>query len=133
MPAERFSKDFKDVSLSFKSNPINFDLLTIKNENAIARAIRNLVLTYPGERLFNYNLGSRISRSLFDNIDPISANSIKNQIEFTINQYEPRVSLVKTVVTPDYDNNNFDVELIYNIIGIDVPAQKLSFALRPTR
>lgn len=133
MPAERISKEFKDISLSMKVNPINFDLLTIKNETAIARSIRNLVLTYPGERFFDATLGSKISRALFENIDPISANTIKSEIEYTIRTYEERVELQSVDVYPDYDNNNFNVEIVYKIVGIDVPAQKLSFALQPTR
>ena len=81
MPIERVSKGFKDISSSFQISPINFDLVTIKNETAIARSVRNLVLTLPGERFFNQNLGSRISDSLFENIDEITAGIIKNEIE----------------------------------------------------
>lgn len=133
MPVERVSKDFKDLSMSFQVNPINYDLIAVKNETAIARSIRNLVLTYPGERFFNENLGSKVSRSLFENIDEISASAIKDEIENTINNYEPRVELIDVIVDPDYDNNNFNVTVNYYIIGIDVLPQQLSFALQPTR
>ena len=133
MPVERVSKGFKDLSMSFQVNPINYDLIALKNESAIARSIRNLVLTYPGERFFNENLGSKVSRSLFENIDEISASVIKDEIENTINNYEPRVDLIDVIVDPDYDNNNFNVTVNYYIIGIDVLPQQLSFALQPTR
>lgn len=133
MPVERLSKDFKDLSMSFQVNPINYDLIALKNENAIARSIRNLVLTYPGEKFFNENLGSKVSRSLFENIDEVSASVIKDEIESTINNYEPRVDLIDVIVDPDYDNNNFNVTVNYYIIGIDVLPQQLSFALQPTR
>jgi len=133
MPVERVSKGFKDLSMSFQVNPVNYDLISLKNETAIARSIRNLVLTYPGERFFNQNLGSNIGRSLFENIDDFSASTIKDEIENTINNYEPRVSLVDVVVDPDYDNLNFNVTITYNIIGIDVLPQQLAFALQPTR
>jgi len=133
MPVERLSKDFKDLSMSFQVNPINYDLIALKNENAIARSIRNLVLTYPGERFFNENLGSKVSRSLFENIDEVSASVIKDEIESTINNYEPRVDLIDVIVDPDYDNNNFNVTVNYYIIGIDVLPQQLSFVLQPTR
>lgn len=133
MPVERVTKGFKDLSMSFQVNPINYDLISLKNETAIARSIRNLVLTYPGERFFNQNLGSNIGRSLFENIDDFSASTIKDEIENTINNYEPRVSLVDVVVDPDYDNLNFNVTITYNIIGIDVLPQQLAFALQPTR
>lgn len=133
MPIERLSKEFKDLSMSFQVNPINYDIIAIKNETAIARSIRNLVLTYPGERFFNQNLGSKVSRSLFENIDDLSASTIKDEIENTINNYEPRVNLIDVIVDPDYDNNNFNVTINYYIIGIDVLPQQLSFALQPTR
>jgi len=133
MPVERISKGFKDLSLSFKLNPINLDLIAIKNETAIARSIRNLVLTYPGERFFNPYLGSKVSRSLFENMDVGTASIIKEEIQLTIENYEPRVKLIKVDCIPDYDNNNYNVTVTYNIIGIDLDPQQLSFALQPTR
>ena len=133
MPVERVSKGFKDISMSFQVNPINYDLIGLKNESAIARSVRNLVLTYPGERFFNQNLGSKVSRSLFENIDEISASVIKDEIENTIRNYEPRVDLIDVIVNPDYDNNNFNVTINYFIVGIDALPQQLSFALQPTR
>ena len=133
MPLERVSKGFKDISMSFEANPLNNDLIGVKNDTAIARSIRNLVLTTPGERFFNPNLGSRVSESLFDNVDEISAAAIKDEIEETIINYEPRVKLQSVKVNPDYDNHTFDVTLIYDIIGIDALPQQLNFALQSTR
>ena len=133
MPLERVSKGFKDISMSFEANPLNNDLIGVKNDTAIARSIRNLVLTNPGERFFNPNLGSRVYESLFDNVDEISASSIKDEIEETIINYEPRVKLKDIRVKPDFDNYTFDVTLIYDIIGIDALPQQLNFALQSTR
>jgi phage baseplate assembly protein W len=133
MPLERVSKGFKDLSMTFQVNPINYDLIALKNETAIARSIRNLVLTYPGERFFNENLGSKVSRSLFENIDEISASVIKDEIENTIRNYEPRVNLIEVIVSPNYDSLEFNVTINYRIVGIDVLPQQLSFALQPTR
>jgi len=133
VPIERVSKGFKDISSSFQISPINFDLVAIKNETAIARSVRNLVLTLPGERFFNQNLGSRISDSLFENIDEITAGIIKDEIETTIQNYEPRVDLISVEVLPNYDEYSFDVNITYNIVGIDVLPQQLTFALEQTR
>ncbi len=133
MPLERTSKGFKDLSMTFQVNPLNYDIIVLKNESAIARSVRNLVLTQPGERFFNQNLGSRISASLFENIDEISASIIRDEIENTINTYEPRVNLISVIVSPNYDNNEFNVTVQYKIVGIDVLPQQLSFALQPTR
>jgi phage baseplate assembly protein W len=133
MPAERISKTFKDISLSFQVNPLNYDLIAIKNETSIARSIRNLVLTQPGERFFNQNISSRVNQSLFENIDNISASILKDEIENTIKNYEPRVDLINIEINPNYDNNEFNVTIKYYIVGVDVLPQQLSFALQPTR
>ena len=133
MPVERISRGFKDLSMSFQVNPINSDLIATKNETAIARSVRNLVITRPGERFFNPNLGSKVYETLFDNMDEISASIIQDEIRDTIDNYEPRVELIEVIVDPDYDNNDFDVVIKYNIIGIDALPQQLAFALQSTR
>ena len=96
MPVERVSKGFKDISSSLKVNPLSEDIIAIKNETAIARSIRNLVLTQQGERFFN----------------PI---------------------LTEVNVLPDHDTGEFNVTIEYEIVGIDLLPQELSFALQPTR
>ena len=133
MPVEKVSRGFKDISMSFEINPISNDIIGIKNETAIARSIRNLVLTTPGERFFNEDLGSRVSEVLFDNLDEISASSIRDEIEETIIKFEPRVKLKDVLVKPNYDNHEFDVTVIYDVIGIEALPQQLNFALQSTR
>ena len=127
------SRSFKDISLSFQVSPLTYDLIAIKNENAISRSIRNLVLTNRGERFFNNNLGSRINSLLFESLDDITASSIRDEIENVINNYEPRVELISVDAVPNYDEGELNVTIQYYIIGIDAQPQQLSFALQPTR
>jgi phage baseplate assembly protein W len=133
MPVERVSKGFKDLSMSFQVNPLNYDIIAVKNETAISRSIRNLIFTLRGERFFNPSLGSGVSKLLFENIDEITASILKDEIKSTIDIYEPRVDLISVDVYPNYDNNEFYATITYNIVGIDVLPQQLSFALHPTR
>tara|TARA_R100001443_G_scaffold29948_1_gene43353 strand:+ start:2627 stop:3028 length:402 start_codon:yes stop_codon:yes gene_type:complete len=133
VPLERVSQSFKDISASFQANPLNNDLVVLKNANAIARSIRNIISTSPGEKFFDPDFGSNVTKLLFENIDDISAISIRDEIENSINNYEPRVRLLSVETFPDYDNNAFDCRLTYRIIGIDIPPQQLEFVLLPTR
>ena len=133
MPVERISRGFKDISMSFEVNPITDDIIGVKNDTAIARSIRNLVLTTPGERFFNPKLGSEVSEILFDTVDDISAAVIRDEIEQTIIKFEPRVKLEDVKVKGDFDNNQFNVTITYDVIGIDALPQQLNFALQPTR
>jgi len=133
MPLERVSQGFKDISMSFQSNPLSSDLIALKNETAIARSIRNIVFTIPGEKIFNENFGSKVSKVLFENVDDISASIIQDEIENSILNYEPRVELIEVKTDPDYDNNEYNVTIIYRVVGVDVLIQQLEFVLQPTR
>ena len=133
MPVERLSRGFKDLSASFQTSPLNNDLIALKNESAIARSVRNLVLTIQGERPFQPVLGTGVSRLLFENMDKLTASAIRSEIRNTIENYEPRVEINEILVEPDFEGNAMHVTLQYFIIGIDVPEQELTFALEPTR
>ncbi len=133
MPAQRVSKGFKDLSMSFKFNPLSGDLIALKNENAIARSVRNIVLTTPGEKIHDPYFGSNVNALLFENVDEISAVAIRDEIENSLKNYEPRIVLEEILVDPDYDMNQFDVTITYRIVGIDVPPTQLEFALLPSR
>ena len=133
MPLERVKQGYKDLSMSFKSNPLTDDLIGLKNESAIARSVKNLVFTQKGEKFFDPSFGSKISASLFENIDEVTAISIQNDIEYMINTHEPRVNVLNVNALPNFDNNQFDVVIVYNIKGSDTPPQELEFVLLPSR
>ena len=133
MPLERVSQGFKDISMTFQANPLNEDLIALKNANAIARSVRNIVFTTPGEKFYEPSFGSRITESLFENIDEITASVIIDEIRESIENYEPRVELIDVKAFPNYDNNAFDVTIVYEIVGIEIPAQELQFVLQSSR
>ena len=133
MPLERVSQGFKDLSASFQVNPLNYDLIVLKNVDAINRSIRNLILTIPGERPFQPDVGCSVTNLLFERFDDLTANQIRSEIERTINNYEPRVKLDRVDVSANLDDHEFDVSIRYFIIGANARTQQLSFALQPTR
>ena len=136
MPLERVNNGFKDLSMSFQANPLTKDLIALKNENAIARSLKNIVFTLPGEKFFNPEFGSRITASLFENINDVTASIIVDEIISSVERFEPRVQLLKpdgVRAFPNFDNNTFDVLIGYEIIGADVPPQQLEFVLESNR
>ena len=133
MPQQRVKRKFKDISMSFETNPLNDDLVSLSDTSAIARSIRNIVFTQPGEKFFNPDFGSRISESLFENVDEVSALAIEDEIKSSIINFEPRVNLSFVNVNPNPDDNEMNVTIEYEITGIDIPPQQLEFVLLPTR
>jgi phage baseplate assembly protein W len=119
--------------MTFQANPLNDDLIAIKNESAIARSIRNIVFTLPGEKFFNASFGSRITESLFDNIDDITSTIIVDEITESIERYEERVKLTDVKADPDFENNSFNLTIEYLVIGTEIPPQELQFVLQSSR
>ena len=133
MAIKRISRAFKDISLSFEPHPVTKDLPSLTNQSAITRSIRNLVQTIPNERFFNPLLGSSVRSSLFEFVDFGTASVIRDQIINVVSNYEPRVSDVQVEVNPQPDTNEFEVTVVFDIIGQEVPTQQFSFILEATR
>ena len=133
MATRRVSRAFKDISFSFDPHPVTKDLPVLINERAIIRSVRNLVETIPTERFFNSDLGSDIRRSLFEFVDIATSRVIEDQIKETIQFYEDRVENLVVQVDPRPDDNSFDVNVYFDIVGQDFPPQSFSFILEATR
>ena len=130
---QRQSRAFKDISLSFKKHPVTNDIISLTNENAIKRSVRNLVETINEERFFNPLIGSRVKESLFEQADNALLTTIKTQIETSINNFEPRVALTDVSCVHPPDTNNLEVSVSYDIIGQEAQPQEITFILQSTR
>ena len=133
MAIKRISRAFKDISLSFEPHPVTNDLPILKNESAIKRSVRNIVQTIPTEKFFNPLFGSDVYASLFEFIDFGTAATIQSQIEISLDNFEPRIENVEVEVNHQPDDNSFEVNVIYDIVGQEFPVQEYSFILESTR
>jgi phage baseplate assembly protein W len=133
MAIEGISRAFKDINLSFNAHPVTKDITVLKNENAIKRSVRNIVNTIPRERFFNPTLGSDVRSSLFNFVDYGTASVIQKQIQIAIENFEPRVDNLQINVFPRPDSNEFEVNIIFDIIGQQFPTQEFTFLLEATR
>ena len=133
MAIQRRSRAFKDISLSFSPHPVTKAIPVLTNERAIARSVRNLVETIPTERFFNPLIGTDVRESLFDHFTRTTTYVIEDQIRETINNFEPRVTNVNVEVIGKPDDNEMEIKILFDIIGLAVPTQSFSFILEPTR
>ena len=133
MPLNKISRGFKDISLSFLRHPITNDLVALKNEDAIKRAVQNLVRTKVGEVFFNDSVGTRLTGALFELASSDLVDPLQTEIETVIDNFEPRVNLKNVVVRSRSDVNTLDVTISYDIVGLSLPTQIINFILEPTR
>jgi phage baseplate assembly protein W len=127
------SRGFRDINITFGKHPVTDDLLVVKDFNAIKNSITNLLLTVRGERFFNPNIGSKIYDLLFEPMDFITSESLKSEIKYTIRAFEPRVNLKNVLVNEDYDNNAYDIEIEYSVIGLPEKTDTIQLTLERTR
>ena len=133
MAIQRKSRAFKDISLSFIPHPVTKDVPVLSNERAIVRSVRNLVETIPSERFFNSLLGTGVRDSLFEMFSIETVTIIEDQVRNTVLNFEPRVENVGVQVDASPDENEIEVVVFFDIIGLEVPTQSFSFILEPTR
>ena len=124
---------FKDLSITFKKHPVSDDLVVVKDKAAIVQAITALLLTNKGERPFQPDLGCDIRRSLFEPLDYATSGLIRSQILDVLGKYEPRIEVDDIRVSPDEQNNGYDVELYFAIVGRNDEVIAVEFFLERTR
>ena len=124
------SRSFRDVALSFSRNPLTGDINILKDENAIKSAVKNILLTKPGEKLFEPNFGSSVTDLLFEPFDFIVKDQMEDEIRASLELYEPRIELEEVNVNWVESSYEIEVTIQYRIIGEPL-IREISFLLEP--
>ena len=127
------SRAFKDINLSFKRHPVTNDVVTIRDEDAIKRSVKNIIFTILGEKPFQPNFGSVINESLFELNTSLNEVRIVDEIKTSLALYEPRISNINATVSIYPDSNEMNATVQYDIIGIPAPTQEVDVLLFPAR
>jgi len=127
------SRAFKDINLSFKRHPVTNDVVTIRDEDAIKRSVRNIIFTILGEKPFEPDFGSTINESLFDLSTSLNEIRIADDITASLKRYEPRISDINVTVSLYPDSNEMNATVQYEIVGLPTPPQEVEVLLFPAR
>ena len=127
------SRTFKDINLSFKRHPVTNDVVSINDEDAIKRSIKNIIFTILGEKPFQPLFGSVINESLFELSTTLSEMKVSDEITQSLLNYEPRIANTEVTVSIYPDSNEMNVTVQYDIVGIPAPPQQVDVLLFPAR
>ena len=127
------SRAFKDINLSFKRHPVTNDVVTIRNEDAIKRSVKNIIFTVLGEKPFVPLFGSVINESLFDLNTNLSEIRITDEIKSSLLNYESRIDNIEVTVQVAPDRNEMNCTVQYDIVGLPAPTQEVDVLLFPAR
>lgn len=125
----KVSRNFKDLANSFLRNPITKDLTVLKDQQAVKQAMKNLVLTSPGEKLFQPDVGSKVFQLLFEPLDPFTVDTLRDEITDTLRNYEPRIEVISVEISAEDDYHQLRVDVEYRIVGQPL-VQTIDFILQ---
>jgi len=126
-------QSYKDFNINFKPHPVTEDLMVVKDDADIRQSIKNLLLTRKGERLFNSKIGTGLLDLLFDPLDFATSALIRSEIDTVLRNYEKRIRIQSLDVSPNFDDNGYDISLTYMIIGREDLPTNVEFFLESTR
>jgi hypothetical protein len=110
-------REYKDISLTFGLNPVTNDINTLSGAPAVVRSIKTLLQTYVGEVPFFPNFASRLRELLFEPIDSITTSLIETELQTMLEAYEPRATILSIRVTPNVDENAYQIDLQIQIVN----------------
>lgn len=108
---------YRDFAPGFGLQANTGEIQVLVNEASVMNSIKNLVLTYPGERYYQPNVGSVIGRSLFEFADIYQLDLIKDTILNCISAYEPRATNVQVQVTTNPQTNDVYVQIQFQLVN----------------
>ena len=111
------SREYRDLDLSFKVHPIKKDINKHIGEYAVINSIKNLMLLGHYEKPFRPDIGSNLRRLLFEPMDNVTSATLEREIETVVGNFEPRVSISKIQLIPDFNNNGYSVNLEFYIVN----------------
>lgn len=113
---------YSDLYTNFNRHPESGALVRTTDEASVKRALRNLILTNKGERLFQPTLGTDLYKLLFENMSEVTEDLIKTYITDSIVDFEPRVSIISVNVVGNEITNSYDVAIIFELINNTTPS-----------
>ncbi|NBP04209.1 MAG: hypothetical protein EBU90_29795 [Proteobacteria bacterium] len=115
------TKIYSDLDFTFTKKPVVGDVALSFDNQAVIRSIRNLLSTKHYERPFDPDIGSNLDALLFENISGITSSSLENEIRTTIENYEPRALIDNITVSPNTDQNAYNVTITFYIENATLP------------
>ena len=117
----RKTRQFTDFNLLFTSHPSTKDLTLKTDEDAVKASIRNLISTNNFERPFHPEIGCQIYGLLFENLNPLTVQVMKQTVIDVIEKFEPRAVILDVLINDSIDKNSIDVDVVFRLVNSEKP------------
>ena len=119
------NRTYRDIAFSFFANPMSGDVGKKTGANAVKQALIAILKTNYNERLFDPEFGTDIRGSLFEQMNPITEQRMKKEVESAIARHEPRAEVLGVSVKAQEEQNRYEVSVLFNVAS-EAETQKLT-------
>jgi phage baseplate assembly protein W len=124
---------YADLNSSFIVHPILRDIRPVTDIDAVKSSVRNLVMTSYRDRPFHPEIGTNISRLLFETANVFTAMSLRQEIEHVLATFESRVADVTVQVVDDSERNAYLITIGFRVTFAQESLTEVSFYLNRIR
>lgn len=121
---------YKDLDLNFTSHPLTNDISVLSNIEAVKKSINNLLRYKRGEKPFSPTFYSGIYDSLFEPMNILQVDKLKESIKDLLNKYEPRILVNEVNISQNLDSNQLSIFLYFTILNLQTP---VTYTVKLTR
>ncbi|OUU19705.1 MAG: hypothetical protein CBB97_18955 [Candidatus Endolissoclinum sp. TMED37] len=121
MARKKPARIYKDIDMGFQVNPVTKDISRKYDVNAVKQAMKNLLFTPYYTKPFQPKYGSPIAELLFEPMDESTSSAMATLIQETFDNWEPRVRVDEIFVFPDYENQEYNIQINFHVLGVRDP------------
>ena len=125
------TRTYKDLSFSLFANPMSGDMGKKTGGAAVKGAIVSILKTNFNERLFQPEFGSNIRALLFEQMNPITVERIKTEVQEAVARHEPRAQVIGVSVEAQEEQNRYLVSVVFNVASESEPQRLETVFTRP--
>ena len=119
------NRTYKDLAFSMFANPMSGDIGKKTGANAVKGAIYSILKTNFNERVFAPEFGTGIRGLLFEQMNPITEERLKKEVESAVARHEPRAEVLGISVEAQEEQNRYEISVVFNVSS-EAETQKLT-------
>lgn len=104
---------YSDIDLRFLAHPMTGNVRKLTNIDSIKQSIKNIVMTNQYEKIYDSNLYTNVSYSLFELVSDSDVIILRNKIEAVLNIYDRRVDLIDIKTRNNLEHNELFLDIIF--------------------
>ena len=121
------NRTYKDMAYSLFANPMSGDVGKKTGASAVKGAIYSILKTNFNERLFAPEFGTGIRALLFEQMNPITEERLKKEVESAVARHEPRAEVLGITVKAQEEQNRYEISVVFNVASVAEPQKVTTY------